>query len=139
MAYMLPVGRYPDIRLAADPLLEDDAIEDATIASDLYLGAAERWALALDPSAGTRSGGEQQALYRAIIKRTAALIAQALPQSRQINMAGHTGTFTFAETPAERVKRLFDESLSELGYYLDLQTIQTDTVIFVTTVSGRRA
>lgn len=138
MAYMLPLDRYPDIRLALDPLIEDDALADEIIESDLFLGEAERWALSVDPAAGTRSGEEQKALYRAIIKRTAALISPAMPQARQINMAGHTGTFTFSETPEQRTKRLFDESMAEFGYYILISDVTVNPIVFITTVSGRR-
>lgn len=139
MAFMLPANRYPDIRLALDPLIDDDALETSTIESDLFLGEAERWALSVDPLAATRTGEEQKALYRAIIKHTAALISPAMPQARQINMAGHTGTFTFAETPEQRTKRLFDEAMAEFSVYIVINTVQIDPIVFVTTVSGRRA
>lgn len=140
MAYLLPPERDDDIRRAVDPMLDYEAIPVDLIRSDIYLGEAERWALSLDPLGGTRSGVEQDSFYRAIVYMTASLISITVPQSRQVNMAGHTATFTFAETPEQRTARLAGIALAYIAAYLPLAANPTANMpIFVTTVSGRRA
>lgn len=140
MAFILPANRYDDIRRALDPLIDSEMLPTEVIESDIYLGEAERWIVALDPIAATRTGGELNSVYRAIIRKTAAILSPAYPQARQINMAGHTGTFTFAETPAERTARLDGEALDAVIYYIPaLGVVSLDIPTFFTTVSGRRA
>jgi hypothetical protein len=121
--------------------LGEDAVPSDLIASDLYQGEAERWLLGLDPLAATRVGDEQEAVFRSIILRIAALLSPRLPQARQINMAGHTATFTFGETVTERTARLLTESVSALVLFLPLVEVVDSAFspAFVTTVSGRRA
>jgi hypothetical protein len=139
--YLLPIDRYNDIRYALDPTLGDEAVPDDIIASDLFLGEAERWVLANDPSAGTRTGEELKAVYRAIIYYTAGLLSQGTPQNKQENMAGHSATLSYAETASERTARLLGLAQAALDTYLvEIETITlVGAPVFVTTVSGRRA
>ena len=141
MAFLLPALRYSDIRIALDPTLGDEAIPDEIIESDLILGRAERWAKAQDTAWETRSGEELKALYRAITYYTAALLSPGLPQTKQENMAGHTATMAFAETPAERTERLALMAQVEIDSYVSPTTeiVLVGAPVFVTTVQGRRA
>src|SRR5215213_517260 len=84
----------------------EDALPSAVIESVVYLGQAEAWAKALDPLWATRTGTELDSLLMAIIYRTAGILSPYVPQAKQINMAGHTATFNYAETAAERTNRL---------------------------------
>jgi hypothetical protein len=136
---LLPDARFDDIRLALDPMLDDEAIPSTTIASAMYLGRAESWAVSRDPLGSTRTGVEQEAFYQAIIFYTAALLSQVVPQSRQVNLAGHGATFTFAETAGERTTRLAGAADAAIASYIESSVdVLADAPIFVTTVSGQR-
>ena len=137
---ILPRDRYDDIRYALDPGLDEVAVDDDIIGSAPYLGLAERWVTSVDPSAASRTGTQLDYIHEAIIYRTAGLLSNAVPQARQINMAGHNVTLNYAETPAERTARLFALADGAIANIVDpAQTITTFTPVFVTTVSGRRA
>ena len=140
MAYLLPAERYSEVRRVLDPTLGEGALPSDIIASDLYQGEAERWVLSIDPMASSRTGAEQDAVHRAIIHMIASLLSPRIPQARQINMAGHTATFTFGETVPERTIRLANEAMAALLTYVVItETIDTSySPVFVTTVSGRR-
>jgi len=138
---LLPSDRYEDIRLKLDPTLDgEEAIPNEVLTSDMVLGEAERWILKVDPTAASRVGGELQAVYRAIICYAAAVLSPSVPQAKQVNMAGHSVTTDYAETPSERTARLYAEATAAVAYYLPaiLQTTVT-TMTYFTTVSGRRA
>ncbi len=139
--YLLPVERYDDVRSLLDPMVDDEALPSAVIESRVYLGQAEAWAKALDPLWASRTGTELEALLMAIVYRTAGLLSPSVPQAKQINMAGHTATLNFGETPAERTARLLQGAFDFLVGYLPslIQDPLTIGPFFVTTVSGRRA
>lgn len=140
MAFLLPVDRYNDIRYALDPTLGEEAIDDAIIESEIFLGEAERWVKSVDPTAGTRTGEELQAVFLAIIYRTAGLISPGLPQTKQENMAGHTATMSFAETAAERTARLLGRAETVMATLIPVPAFTlVGSIVFVKTVSGRRA
>lgn len=141
MAYLLPAARYDDIRIAVDLMADgSELFPDEVIESGLVLGRAERWALSLDPIGGARTGDELALFHDAIVYQAAAILSEQTPQSRQVNQAGHTSTFVFAETPAERTARLQNMAINALVAYLpDLVTTVDPEPFFVTTVSGRRA
>lgn len=137
---ILPRDRYDDIRYALDPGLDEVAVDDDIIASVAYLVAAEQWVLSVDPLAASRIGEEQEYVHQAIIYRTAGLLSYAVPQARQVNMAGHNVTLNYAETPSERSARLFSMADIAIGFVVStVETIAAFTPVFVTTVSGRRA
>lgn len=139
MAQLLPHNRFDDIRYTLDPSLGEGGVPDELILSVGYLPRAERILRLRDPLADSRTGDEQELLYIAIISKTAALLSQMFPQTRQTNMAGHTATFVYAETAAERTARLHAEADEAMSGYLDV--LDDDIVgagVFVTTVSGRR-
>lgn len=138
--YLLPPDRYDDVRSALDPMLDEEALPSSVISSVIHLGQAEAWAKSLDPSWASRAGAELEALYMAIIYRTAGILSPYVPQAKQINMAGHTATFNYAETAAERTARLLTSAFDMLVTYLpSLLQEEVVTPFFVTTVSGRRA
>ena len=129
------------MRSALDPMLEgQDALPSQVIESAVHLGQAEAWAKALDPLWATRTGAELESLLMAIIYRTAGIISPSVPQAKQINMAGHTATFNYAETPEQRTARLLRTAFDYMaGYMPELLQAASDAPFFVTTVSGRRA
>ena len=136
---ILPRERYDDIRYTLDPGLDEVAIDDEIIASVAYLVSAERWVLSVDPLAASRTGDDLEHIYQAIIFRTAGLLSPAIPQARQVNMAGHNVTLNYAETAAERTARLLGLADETIGLVVDTTQVATAfTPIFVTTVSGRR-
>lgn len=140
MAFLLPTNRYPDIRRILDPTLGDAAIPDALIESDLFLGEAERWVVSQDATALTRTGEELKAVLRAIIYYTAALISPGLPQTKQENMAGHSATMAIDESSSERTARLLRLAQGAIAPLIPAPTpVLVGSIVFVTTVSGRRA
>lgn len=139
MTYMLPETRYDDIRYALDPMLDDGAIPDELIESALYLGRAERWVLSYDAQAASRTGVEQEDIHLAIILKTASLLSPSVPQTKQTNMAGHSSTFAYAETPEQRGARLGNEAYTVLDTLISIPAPEATGILYVTTVSGRRA
>jgi len=136
---ILPRERYPDIRVAIDATADGlTMLPDEVIESSLYLHKAERWAIGLDPLWESRTGEEQARLHEAIVLKTAALLSPSVPQARQMNMAGHSATFTYAETPTQRTERLSGLALEEINAYTAVAEIDFIPV-FVTTAEGRRA
>jgi hypothetical protein len=140
VTYMLPESSYDQIRMALDPMLDDGAIPDELIASPLYLGRAERWVLTYDAQAASRPDIELQDIHLAIILKTASLLSPFIPQTKQTNMAGHSATLAYAESPDERSARLAREAYTVLDALLTIPTASTlGGAVIVTTVSGRRA
>jgi hypothetical protein len=138
--YLLPPDRYDDVRSALDPMLDEEALPTSVIESVVHLGQAEAWAKALDPLWATRTGAELESLLLAITYRTAGIISPYVPHAKQINMAGHTATFNYAETAEQRTARLLTTAFDMLvGYLPELLQVEVVTPFFVTTVSGRRA
>lgn len=76
---LLTSADYPAIRAALDVALDSTILPDATIALDIYLGAAEREVAALDPDSGTRTGDDLARVKSAVVYLTAALLAPAIP------------------------------------------------------------
>lgn len=68
------------IRAAIDTSLTAEALPNATIALDVYLGAAEREVKARDTAWASRTGDELTALKTAVAYLTAARLAPAVPQ-----------------------------------------------------------
>lgn len=137
---ILEAGRYDDIRYALDPTIDgEEMLPDVLIASPAYLGEAERWAISLDPLYASRIGAEKDALERAIIYKTAALLSAVVPQARQVNMAGHSATVVFAESPQERTARLHANASLAIEEYITIPVVPDDEIlVFVTTASGQR-
>ena len=71
---------YPAIRAAIDTSLDTTSLPDATIALDIYAGAAMRLVLARDPAAATRTGDALARVTAAAVYYTAARLILALPQ-----------------------------------------------------------
>ena len=137
---ILPEDRYDAIRYTLDPGLDEEAVPTEIIASLAYLGAAERWALNIDPLALSRTGDEQESLYTAIIYRAAGELSPVVPQARQVNMAGHNVTLNYGETASERTARLLGLADAAIGSYIDTSAdFVVNAPLFVTTASGRRA
>lgn len=136
---ILPESRYDDVRAALDPTLDDAALPSEVIGSDVYQGAAERWLLALDPLAATRTGLEKDAVERALVYQIAGLLSPAVPITRQINLAGQSQTFAPSETGPERTARLLGAAFGEVvGYLPSVADAAIVSPVIFTTVSGQR-
>ena len=66
---------YPSIRAVLDVSLDSTVLPDATIALDVFQGAAEADVERQDPSWASRTGAEATAIQQAAIYYTAARIA----------------------------------------------------------------
>jgi len=81
----------PAIRMALHSSLTTEALPDAMIALNIYLGAAEAEILRRDPDAASRTGTELIVVQNAAVLMTAALLAPAveLMQSEYIPGGGY--------------------------------------------------
>jgi hypothetical protein len=140
MPQMLPKTEYDQIRMALDPTLDEGAIPDELIEMRANLPAAEKWVLSYDADAASRPETELEDIYLAIILKTASLLSPGIPQTKQTNMAGHSATLAYAETPLERGARLAHDAYIVLDRLLQIPAAEASSpYVLVTTVSGRRA
>lgn len=79
MPFELSQARYPEIRAALSPLLDDETLTDGTISFDIYAGRACAWVMQRDPGWASRTASEMAHLVSAAILRCASLIAPAMP------------------------------------------------------------
>ncbi len=69
---------YPAIRAALDVSLNAQQLPDATIAQDVFLGAAEAELLQRVPTAASMTGGDLARVKRALVWLTAAYLAHSV-------------------------------------------------------------
>ena len=79
MPFELSQARYPEVRAALSPLLDNETLTDATISFDIYVGRACAWVVQRDPAWASRTDAEMAHLVNAAILRCASLIAPAMP------------------------------------------------------------
>jgi len=82
---LITSANYPAIRAAIDTSLDVVALPDATIALDIYAGAAMRDVLARDPLALSRTGDDLARVTAAAVYFAASRLILALPQIRREN------------------------------------------------------
>lgn len=93
MPLVLNVSQYPDVRRAVNPMLDDAAIPDAVIASEVYSGRAARYIERAVVNAAGRAGDEAAAVQRALMYKTAANIAAFLPEIKQTKLPDQEAIF----------------------------------------------
>ncbi len=84
---ILSEEHYDAIRKAIATELDAKDLPDTTISLSIYLGAAERWALATDPDIATRQGTELEAAQNAVIFKCASLLVPAVAFLEQESFA----------------------------------------------------
>jgi predicted nucleic acid-binding protein len=100
---LIGVGEYPAVRAALDVSLTAAALPDATIALDIFQGAAEREVLDRYPDASSQTGETLLSVIRAAVYLTAA------------NLVGSMRTETETEVDDLRVRYAPVDSAKRYG------------------------
>lgn len=137
MVDLLPSAAYPSVRAAIWIGLTDTTLPDATIALDIYAGAAVRDVLAVDPQAETRTGAPLAAAERAAVYFCAARMAEALPQTTEISKDGATIRRRLPDLAA-RAAALRALASAALDSYLATTPATADIPTLFTTAPGTR-
>jgi len=109
---------YPAVRAALLLGLSAEMLPDDTVASPIFQQAAEAEIVRCDPTAESRTGKEKEAIERAAIYLTAALIAPSIP-----NVTEHEEDKVRAKVEAinwmERADDLREKATAELNNVLN--------------------
>lgn len=136
---ILDETQYEQVRAAIDTSLTEDDLPDATIALDLYAGAANRWLLRRDSDAATRMGDDAASVTLAAVLYCAALLVGAIPRLTQENHDGVTSYTRALETPAQIAERLLARAEDALAGVLEPSAPTTASIpTMFTRASGRR-
>lgn len=76
---------FPAVRAAIDTSLTAAALPDATIALDIYLGAAELYIISRDADAESRTGDAETHIKNATTYYLAALLIPAVPHLQEVS------------------------------------------------------
>lgn len=115
---ILSEEHYDAIRKAIAVELDADDLPDTTISLSIYLGAAERWALAADPDIATRQGSQLEAAQNAVIFKCASLLVPAVPFLEQESFAVGEGFRRQRVDKDDLAQTLAVRAQSELDSYL---------------------
>lgn len=116
---ILQAADYPAIRAALDTELNAQQLPDATIAQDIFLGAAEARLLERVPDAASRTGDEMKRVKRALVWLTAALLAHSVV--RVTTMSIQTRDMSFSRQtfdPDEKQVELMRRAEAEIAMLL---------------------
>jgi hypothetical protein len=83
---ILSSADYPAVRAALDASLNPQQLPDATIAQDIFVGAAEAELLRRVPDAASRTGDELKRVKRALVYLTAALLAHSVVRLTSVSI-----------------------------------------------------
>lgn len=134
---LLNSGDYPAIRAALDVSLSATDLPDATIALDLYSGAAERWVLARDSNAASRTGTDALRVKEAAVCACAALLLPALPIIRRETHGDDTYERAVVE-PEKAAAALWGRASAAIDAYLEPEDTDGQRPTFFALASGRR-
>lgn len=117
MPVVLQSSQYPDVRRAVNPTLDDVAIPDAVIASEVYAGRAARYIERAVVNAAGRTGAEATAVQRATMYKTAALLAEMMPEIKQSKLPDQEAIFdTYSRKErALALNKIVDEEVGLLN------------------------
>lgn len=93
MPLVLSPSLYPDVRRAVNPSLDDVAIPDSVIASEPFSKRAARYVERAVVNAEARVGEEAASVQRAILYKTAANLAEMLPELKQTKLPDQEAIF----------------------------------------------
>lgn len=136
MALLSPTD-YPAIRAAIDLSLTATELPDATIALDLYSGAAERWVLARDPDAASRTGTDALRVKEAAVLACAALLLPAIPAIRRETHGDDSYERAIVE-PAAAAAGLWSRASAAIDAYLEPSDDDGQRPTFFAIASRRR-
>jgi len=118
MAFPLSSTEYPAVRAALDTELNDTTLPDATIALDIYEGAANQDVLDLDPSAASRTGTDGERVLRAAIYFCAARLAPVVVRLTSLSITTRDLAYAKAvfdpDEMAERLRKLAHDEMDEV-------------------------
>lgn len=137
MADLLPVENYAAVRAAIDVSLDSTALPDATIALDIYAGAAARDVLAVDPDAESRTGDDLLHAQAAAALFCAARLVGALPQVTRDEVPGNV-VVRQAYDPERRAAALRALASAELDAYLADDPALADVPTMFSAATGTR-
>jgi hypothetical protein len=107
------------VRDALDTELDTNSLLDATIARNIYSGAADQDVLALDPDAETRTGEDANRIQRAAVFFCAARLAPVV--LRILNLSALTRDLRYSKPtfdPDERANELRGMAVEEINEVL---------------------
>lgn len=135
MALVLDTAEYDEVRRAVNPTLDIAALPDALIASDVYSGRAARYVDRMVTNAEARIGEEAVSVQRAVRYKTAAYLAEMLPEVKQSQLPDQEVTFdTFSRKErAAILNRMADEEIVALN----ATRVEITRPTFFTLAAGR--
>lgn len=136
---ILTSADWPAVRDALDTELDTNSLLDATIARNIYSGAADQDVLALDPDAETRTGEDGNRIQRAAIFFCAARLAPVV--LRILNLSALTRDLRFSKPvfdPEERANELRGMAVEEINEVLVPGGLATSMPRQFSAVSGTR-
>jgi hypothetical protein len=116
---ILTSADWPAVRDALDTELDTNSLLDATIARNIYSGAADQDVLALDPDAETRTGEDANRIQRAAVFFCAARLAPVV--LRILNLSALTRDLRYSKPtfdPDERANELRGMAVEEINEVL---------------------
>jgi hypothetical protein len=136
---ILSSSDYPAIREALDVGLNAQTLPDATIARDIFLGAAEADLLRRVPTAASMTGSDLARVKRALVWLTAAYLAHSVV--RITSMSIQTRDLSYSRQsfdPDEKARELRSRAEGEIGMLLE-PTAATPSrpTMFTLAVGGR--
>ncbi|MCO5181105.1 MAG: hypothetical protein M9896_13780 [Candidatus Promineofilum sp.] len=136
---ILTSGDYPAIRAALDVGLNAQQLPDATIAQDIFLGAAEAELLRRIPMAASLTGDDLARVKRALVWLTAAFLAHSV--IRITSMSIQTRDLSYSRQtfdPDEKAAELRARAEAEFGMLLTPTEVAPSRPTMFTLAAGHR-
>ncbi len=136
---ILTTADYPAIRAALDVELNAQRLPDATIAQDIFAGAAEAELLRRVPDAADLLGDDLARVKRALVWLTAAYLAHSVV--RITSMSIQTRDMSYSRQtfdPDEKAAELRSRAETEIGQLVTTTATTTARPTMFTLAAGRR-
>ena len=136
---ILSSADYPAIRAALDVSLTAQQLPDATIAQDIFEGAAEADVIKRVPTAESLTGNDLARVKRAAVWLTAAYLAPSVV--RLTSLSVQTRDLSYSRQtfdPDEKAAELRARAEREFGMLLAPAAVTPSRPTMFTTVGGRR-
>lgn len=139
---ILQAADYPAIRAALDVDLNAQALPDAVISQDIFLGAAEAELLERVPDAADKTGDDLKRVKRALVWLTAAYLAHSVVRITSMNIQTRDMSYSRqAFDPDEKQAELRRRAEVEIGALLEQSgsdVTSYDTPTFFAVARGYR-
>ena len=136
---LLSSADYPAIRAALDVDLNAQTLPDATIAQDIFLGAAEAELLRRVPTAAAMTGSDLARVKRALVWLTAAYLAHSVV--RVTSLSVQTRDLSYSRQtfdPDEKARELRSRAEAEIGMLTEPTRVAPGRPTTFTLAMGRR-